>query len=298
MEAIKIGEHELQVQDVTKALQDGGFIVRSKEDDSKAMKSFLDGLSHEDERVNHLIGPVTRRERESFEATVKELTGMDKISVDGRTETALDYAKRAFGETKKSLEDKANEGVKDAELKTKYDTVVNDFDQYKKETEKIRQNHKLELQQFEIKSIIDAEANKLRFKDGIDPELLKTFTNHVKQEVLDSKPQKRTIGNEELLVLVEDSGSIRYAEDGNPLTIDRFLTGKLSKYLHEDRVITGSGTEKPDTSGKTSQFVMDPTIDSKPKLVKALLDAGLKDGSEEYMKLYKEYSKDLPAVRV
>lgn len=296
METIKIGDHELKTQEVAKALQDAGHIVRTKEEDSKAMQTFLEGLSHEDERVNHLIGPVTRKERESFEEAVKDLTGMDKISVDGKIETALDYAKRAFGETKKNLELKAQEGVKDDELKNKLAQIEKDFADAEKNWKKKEQEREKELKQIGFKSRVESYISGKQMKDDLDTDLLNSHINLVKQEALNSQFETRKLGEEDLEVLISSNGSVDYDNSGNPMTISRFIDSKLSKYYHEDRRMNGNGTKNPEGGSKRGEFSMNPDIKTRSQLITSLEESGLKNGSEEFMTLYKEHSKDLPVV--
>ena len=267
METIKIGETELKTEEVTTALKDGGYVVRTKEEDSTAMKTFLEGLSHEDERVNHLIGPVTRKERESFEATVKELTGLDKVQVDGKLETALDYAKRAFGETKKTLELKAQEGVKDDELKNKLAQLEKDFEDREKVWRKKEQDREKEFKKLGFQSKVESYISGKQMKDGLDSNLLNSHISVVKQEALNSTFETRKLGEENLEVLIDTNGSVKYDSDGNPMTLGRFIDGKLSSYYHENRQINGNGTQKPQANnGDPAPFSMNPNIKTRGHL--------------------------------
>ena len=299
METVKIGEHELQTQDVTKALQDGGLIVRTKEEDTSAMQTFLQGLSHEDKRVDHLVGPVTRRERESYEAMVKEFTGLDKIQVDGKLETALEYGKRAFGETKKALELKAQEGVKDDELKNKLAQVEKDFSDAEKVWKKKEQDREKEFKKLGFQSRVESYISGKQMKDGLDSNLLNSHINMVKQEALNSQFEKRNLGGEESSeVLIDSNGSVKYDDTGSPMTLGRFIDSKLSTYYHEARQVNGNGTKKPEADPGNQPFTMGPDVKTRIQLVEKLKAAGLKESSKEYMDLYKEHSKDLPPVKI
>lgn len=290
METIKIGETELKTSEVTQVLKDSGFVVRTKEEDDTSRDKYLQGLSSSDEKVKHIIGPIVRSEREGFENLTKELTGLDKVSVD---EPAKEYAKRAFGEIKKSLEAKAKEGITDSELKAKIDQVEKDFADREKVWKKKEQERESEFKKLGFQSKIDSYISSKKLKDDLDQDLLKSHLNSIKNEALTSSFEERKLGEETLGVFIDSHSSVRYDDNGDPLTLERFIDGKLSKYYHEDRKLNGNGTKLTDSSGGDKTFSMSGDIKYKEDLIKALIDSGLKQGSEEYQKLYKEHSKNL-----
>lgn len=296
METIKIGETELKTEDVTQALQDGGFVVRTKDQDLEAKTNFVKGLSHEDERVTHIVDPLLKRERTAFEDIIKKHTGKDRLVIDNKPQNAFEYGDWALDNMKSELESKAQKGVKDEQLKTDYETLKRDYEDFKKLKVKESEEHKRELGKLTLSTDIEKAMSKLQFKEDIDNTLLNTYLTQIKSDILQNPPQKRdAVSDGKELVFIEDSGSIQLGEDGNPLTLDRFLNSRLDPYLHKDRVVKGSGIKKPsDTPGSVKEFSMSSSINSRSALIKALTDAGLENGSDKFMELYNKHKEGLP----
>lgn len=251
-------------------LTGSGFVVKSKDDYSKSMGEFLKGLSHEDERVNHLIGPVVRREREAIDNLAKELfPDAQKIKDDeGKTESHISFLKRNFQTTIESLSEKAKKGVSDEQLKK-------DFDDYKltssKELNKLREQLRtkdLEILQkdvtFDVNRSISERKGKFSNDERIKP-LIDTHVESVRRKALDMKPEFRQIGDNKVLVFIDENGSIKY-KDGNPYTVDVFVNESLAPIMDAAVKIEGAGTGADKDKQTSGSFSVPETIKTQVQL--------------------------------
>lgn len=242
----KILEDENVRNTVVSSLSEKGFIVKAKDDYNKSLEDYVRTLSPEDEKVSHIIGPVVRREREPLENLVKELTGLEKTSIDGKTEKALDYAKRALSEFTNSLNEKAKKGITN-------DQLIKDFDDYKvsvssklKASEKkIEELNATLLQKdviFDIKNSIAKREGKFSNDEKIKG-LIPEIVNSVQRQAMELKSEYRELGGQKILAIIGENGSILMNDKtGNPLTVDDWIEAKLAPVMEVGKNQPGAGT--------------------------------------------------------
>lgn len=243
-------------------LSGSGYVVKSRDDYNSSMNDFLKGLSHEDERVNHILAPVVRREREPLETWVKEITGIDKIHVDDKPEKALPYAQRAIKAKIDELTEKAKKGVTNEQL-------IKDFDDYKGSTaqkiklleKQLKEKDASLLQKdviFDINTSIAKREGKFSSDERIKP-LIKTQVEMAKRQALEMNPEYRQVGENKVLVFIDENGSVKYHNDGNPYTVDKFIDEQLAPILEQDHQQQGAGTGADQDQGKHG-FAIPSTI--------------------------------------
>jgi hypothetical protein len=255
---------------VVDSLSQRGFVVKSNDEYNQSMNDYLSGLSHEDDRLNGVIAPVVKRERENVELMVKELFPDAKkiVNSDGKTESHIDFMKRNYLSQKESLEERAKKGLSSDQLKK-------DFDDFKmsKSNEIKRLQQQLEdktneiLQKdviFGINNSISKNESLFSKDERISP-LVKTVVESAQRNALERKPEFRKIGKdgERVLVFVDEYGSPEY-KNGVPYTVDVFIEESLSPIMDKGRKVEGTGT-KPDQKQNTG-YVFNPPADIKTQV--------------------------------
>lgn len=281
-------------------LSGSGFVVKSKDEYGKSMSEFLKSLSHEDERVNHLIAPVVRREREAIDGLAKELfPDAQKLKTDdGKTESHLDFLKRTVSSKLEELNKKASKGVSDEQLKK-------DFDDYKmtnsKELNKLRDQLKskdLEILQkditFDVNRSISKREGKFSNDERVKP-LIDAHVEAVQRKALEMKPEFRQIGDTKVLVFIDENGSIKY-KDGNPYTVDVFVEESLAPIMEKGITIQGAGTGADKDKQSGGGFNIPETINTQIELDEYITAAppkglGLNLNDLEVLKKRKEVIK-------
>ncbi len=285
----------LDNEDVRKAaiekLSGSGFVVKPKDQFDASMNDFIKGLSHEDDRVSHLVAPVVRREREAVENLAKEFfPDAQKLVIDGKTESHLDFLKRNLSGKISELSDKAKKGVTDADLIKNFDDYKSTSSaKYKKAEQQINELNAKLLQKdiiFEVDKSIAKREGKFSNDERLKP-LIQTHVDSAKRQAMEMKPEYRQIGESKVLVFIDENGSIKYKE-GDPYTVDRYIDETLAPIMEQERNLGGTGTGADKDKGN-SGFVVPANIKNKIELdeyISSELKLSLKD--PEVLKKRKE----------
>jgi hypothetical protein len=240
----------------------------------------------------------------SFEGTIKEVSGLDKLP----GEKATDYAKRVYTATTTEL----------AELKTKNQDGAG---LTAAEKERMKQLEKGLLEKdTALKTAETDYANKLLTyqKDNdvnaalsaITPKLRKDITGDLLKDVTTARlnqfnsqykaeAQKDEAGNDIIVYRDIAKNEVALNAQFKPAAASELLDKLFTSYLATDNQQPGGGSGPQGTGGKKVEVTKDTYAPSaafktRPELSDDIKKAGFASGTAEYTELLTKYGKDLP----
>lgn len=260
------------------------FVVRSKAED----QSFVQ--SHVDQALGNRLT--------QFDENIFSITGISKAKTeDGKSEKTGDYIKRSISKYmsenkelklsnkqmkeqmealklsssgQEEFEKKAQEFVKEKA------TLIESFEQDKVQ---LKNQYEQTLKTVQVKNAIDTFSPKMKNIEGID-----YVKRGIEQEMLSLESR---INDEGQTIYYENGKPIMSDKDGHFLSTGEILANKLSPYLKETPVQTGTGG--PGEGTATPQNV--PSFNNKVEIDNYLKSEGFKTGSLEWGKKRNELIK-------
>jgi FtsZ-binding cell division protein ZapB len=264
-------------------------------------KTYLENFKKSE--VEPGIKTATSEIHKRYDDDLFELFGERKET----TEKTYDFLKRKFSDlnekakgteplqTKiKELEEALKNDKGNEHLKNELQQVR---DQYKQEKETWDNREKellSNLDQHKLETELDKAMVGLKFNDDLPEDLRETFINKVKNDL--SKSARIVEGK---MIFVDDQDKTLVNKDNafNPFTAKEMMEKNLESIL--DKKKEQPGLKKPQkkiVDGKEVLDLPNPNAKSRPEVTQYLKEAGISQRNPEYMKLYKEFTKDIPAV--
>ena len=255
-------------------------------------------------KEEEIASDVTRKIHGEYDKTLTELFGTDR----NPNEKTYNFLKRKYGEFKEKADSAEQYKSKIAELEEAVKNNTGD-EQLKKELESVRSEYKRQQQEWSNKEteysqkmndyLLDNELDKamvgFKFKDDIPDELVDTYIDKVKTEL---KAKAKIVDGK--MIFVDEEGKTLVNKDNalNPYTPQELLSNKLDSLLAKSKKI--DGPPKPETKvvdGKEVTVLPNPNAQSRQEVSEYLKKNGIPNGSKEYMEMYKEWTKDMPALQ-
>ena len=264
--------------------------------------TYLDNFAKQN--VDSKLAEEVRKIHNRYDDDLFELFGERKPT----NEKTYNFLKRKVSETKeqaktaetyKSKIDELTKALEnntgDEQLKRDLATVKKAYEDEKKSWSQKEQEFATKLDTYKLETELDKGLTGLKFSDSVPEDVRSVFIANVKADLI--KSAKIVDGK---MIFVGEDGNTLVNKDNalNPYTPSEMLSKKLESILSQERKIDGPPKPKTEViDGKEVLILSNPNAKTRAEVSEYLKKNGIANSSPEYMKMYAEFTKDLPAIQ-
>ncbi len=266
---------------------------------SEEHKTYLDNFKKSE--VDPLVASATKDIHNKYDEQMFEMFGERKAG-DEKTYNFLTRKVNDLKELSKSAEP-LNQKIKELEqaikddsgnerLKAELQTVRDEYKSEKEKWDLEKDDHSNALNTYKLGNELDKGMIGFEFKKDIPQTVTDTFIAQVKSELLSSA--KMVDG---VMIFTDKDGKTLVNKDNalNPFTAKELLTQKLDGILAKSKKVDGPiKPTKEVKDGKTVTTLPNPGASTKVEVSDYLKKNGIVQGSEDYNRMFGEFSEGLP----
>ena len=184
----------------------------------------------------------------------------------------------------------------DEMLKKELQTVRDEYSKEKGVWEDKEKSYNTNLDTYKLETELDKAMIGLKFKEDLPQDIKDVFIGKVKADLVKSA---RFVDSK--MIFIDSEGKTLVNKDNalNPFTASEMMSKGLESILSKAEV--QNGLKKPLKTeikdGKEVIVLDNPNATSREEVTKYLIESGIPRSSKDYGMYYKEFTKDLPALK-